>query len=462
MKQAIKNIFGAFAPVRVGMAVLLLAAFLAGYNFTASSLGVCQAQIPYVNPPPVTGGGCACCSPTACPEPCVDPGKATSIRVNLVKSLYDSLDSSADSIENYIGDSVDTMVEDILERLNQMELDIIAWWQTMWYYNLLPGLQDMTEQINTAVVDQSRSFQGAIDAELESQTSLEFNTREAEAHRAVNPSEDVCVAGTTAGGYGRATTFSRAMRKAWQKENLDIGAGKTGTVGESGYAAVEKVRHAEYDSLFCDPDDNNGFNTCSAPDAAFHNADIQPSKFLYDKLTIDVDDDPRLGQTVNAIINNMMGTPSADVIPKKVMASAGGSEKWLDRRSFLARYAAMRGVPQMAFGWRMPGSQMGPWVKDLRQKSGIPLGEISDNPSYREVLHAASIDRFNSGDYALDKITKRNNIEQEKLVLSAFYLMQLRDYYELLERQALVLSVQVAIMADQTPLPDAKSAAPMK
>lgn len=452
MKQGLKKFFGAFRPLRLGMVLVLLAAFLAGYNFTASSIGTCQAQIPYVNPPPVLGGGCICCK--GCWEPCVPPGTASSIRSMLVNSLYNSLDSSANTLELYIGESVDTLVEAILERLNQMELDIIAWWQTMWYYNLLPSLQNMTEQLNIAVVDQTRSFSGAIDAELQSQTSLEFNEREAQVQGKLAPSEDVCVAGTTAGGYGRATAFSREMRKAWQKESLDIGAGKTGTAGASGYAAVEKLRHDEYEALFCNPDDNGGNNNCAAPDADFHNADILPSKFLYDKLTIDVDDDPRFAQTVNAIMNNTMGTPSADAMPKKVMASAGGQEKWLDRRAFLARYAAVRSVPQMAFGWRMPGSQLGPWVKDLRQKAGVPLSDISDNPSYREVLHAASIDRFNSGEYALDQIAKRDKVEQEKLVLSAFYLMQLRDYYELLERQAMVLAVQVAIMADRTPLPD--------
>jgi hypothetical protein len=45
-------------------------------------------------------------------------------------------------------------------------------------------------------------------------------------------------------------------------------------------------------------------------------------------------------------------------------------------------------------------------------------------------------------------------VEQEKLRLATFTSILLRDYYELLERTALALAVQVAVMAEEIPYPD--------
>ena len=84
--------------------------------------------------------------------------------------------------------------------------------------------------------------------------------------------------------------------------------------------------------------------------------------------------------------------------------------------------------------------------------------KASPPPSYKEILHAISMDRFNSGKYAMSMIAEESEIEMEKLILSTFHLMQLRDYYELLERTALVLAVQVSIRADQIPVPNALAA----
>ena len=92
----------------------------------------------------------------------------------------------------------------------------------------------------------------------------------------------------------------------------------------------------------------------------------------------------------------------------------------------------------------------------------VQTSEVSQKPSYKEILHSISIDRFNSSKYAMGMIGDESEIEMEKLMLNSFYLMQLRDYYELLERTALVLAVQVSIMADNIPVPDSLAAKPLK
>src|ERR1039458_7243733 len=93
----------------------------------------------------------------------------------------------------------------------------------------------------------------------------------------------------------------------------------------------------------------------------------------------------------------------------------------------------------------------------------VPTTKVTGTlPSYREIMHALSVDRFNSGTYAAGMITDDNKIQMEKLSLSVFYLMQLRDYYELLERTALTLAVQVSVVSGQQNLPGAHLAMPLQ
>jgi hypothetical protein len=137
-----------------------------------------------------------------------------------------------------------------------------------------------------------------------------------------------------------------------------------------------------------------------------------------------------------------------------VLDSPQGQEAWVDRRSYLARHAAISSVPQLGASWRMPGSRVGPWSKEVREAAFVPPSRISpENPSYREVMKSMTIDRFNSGSYATTQIEEPLEVEREKLRLAVQYLMLLRDYNDLLERIALTLATQVSMMAEDVPLP---------
>jgi hypothetical protein len=434
------------------MVAVLIAAFAGGYTGTSSYIQACYAQpLPTPPSPPVLGGICACCK--TCVTPCTNPSDAETEHQKVSPALETALEAASQTIENYISEAVDTMVEAIYERFHQIELDMISFWQTMWDYGLQPSMQKMTQQLNTATVDQTRTFMGSIDAVEENRTAAAYQEREAETHRNLRVSENACVAGTNAGGLGRANSFDRGMRKAQQKKVADRTFNSTGSVSEKGLAGVIAQRVSDYKDIFCDPQDNGDRNDCAAPDPKYYNADTQVTKRLYNSLTINVDDDPREATVMETIVDNLLGTPLTEPISAIVQKTPTGQEYWLKRRSYFARYAAIRSIPQLIVGHKMPGSNMGQWVKELRDEAKIPLDDISDNPSYREILHAVSIDRFNSGVYANKMIDDKNKIEMEKLTIAAFTLMQLRDYYELLERQALNLSVQVAIMAESTQMP---------
>lgn len=456
----IKKILSVLPAVKAGktlMAAVIFTGFLTGYNGTWSYINSCGAQggpLPVVPAPPVIGGNCICCTPTACPWPCDTSGTADNIEQQVTDQFEQDVEDASEAVEgdgyngagSGIAYAVDTMVMAVLNRFQQMELDLIAWWQSMYEYNLNTAMRDETRQMNTATMDQSNFVASTIDAVEQSQNVNALQEVEVKSRENLAPSEETCVASTNSGGLGRASEFSKGMRKAMERAARGRGLNVANTPAAHGAAVSESVRYEEYENLFCDP--NGGLNPC-AGNPAYYNADTQVTRRFYNALTINVDDNPDEAAMVAALMDNMTGSGSADTLKKDVLRSAVGKELFVKRRAYLARHAAARAVPNLMLGWRTPGSNMGPWIRQLRSEAGVPPTAMSDNPSYREIMHAMTIDRFNSGKYAIKMVGSQGDMEKEKLMLSAFYLMQLRDYFELLERQALALAVQVSILADQ-------------
>lgn len=451
------------------MAAVIMLGLLTGYNTTTSYYAQCSAQVP---PFPAAGvqtvGGLfcvwTCCAPVPCPPaPCEVSGTASNVTNTIYNTFNSNLQALAQGLEIFIGQSVDGLVGGILEKINQLELKIIAWWDTLWWYNLRPSLQALTEQITASLYSQSMQIQAAMDAELENFTNMQYEKNEANAQKEYGA--ELGCPNSSSGGMGRADSISNALRNNWQNNASSSGANRAGTPGATGAGAFQKARSDRFETIFCDPNDNGGDNLCAATDPQFFNADVKTTKFLYDNLTLPIDssaDGMKYAAAVEELIQNLSGSAAMDPIPVGALGGPAGQEKWLLRRSFLARNAAARSVPQLLAGWRTPGSQVGPWIRELREQAGIPLTEISDNPSYKEVLKAMSIDRYNSGTFANELIAEQGEIEQMKLAVSSFYLMQLRDYHDLLERTALNLAVQVSIMADGLQRPPPLAAMPLR
>ena len=456
-------------------AVVFLLLFLFGYNLTTAILQRSNAQAtvtPTTTVTPTIGSpGCPGVPPGSIPTlPCDASGAASNIKTYLTDTLLDDLKDSAKDLEEKLGDLNDGMIKDMLKRLNTTEEDIISWWKTMWNYNLYPSLQAMTDQLTAAIASQTSTLQAVADAESQAgdtKRALENSAVETKLTQA--PSTKNCTTATVAGGLGTVASTSKAIRRAFEKKSQRTGLNKKGTKGATGAIAAERERYEDYKELFCDKDGNGGRNDCpttSTADPKYINADAKPTEIISSQLTIPVgkteDPEGKMIKTVETNLDNMAGVPSSDPISLGALKSSTGQQTFLDRRSYLARHAAVRAVPQLITGWRMPGSKTGEWLTSLRKGAGIPLKDVSDNPSYREVIHALAVDRFNSGRYAEGMIKGEAEIEMEKLTLNAFYLMQLRDYYELLERTALVLAVQVAMMVDQAPAPGASAVVPLK
>jgi len=456
----------------VAMLLVVALGFASGYNSVTSYNNMCQAQVTATTVT-VVGGMCLCCK--GCVTPCEVSGTASIIRNTIYNAFNAQLVATSIFLENWLAQHVDGMVQNLLEKVNDIEKNMIQWWQTMWYYNLSPGLRAMTVQMNTANSDLNKSYQASVDSEHETQYNTAVMRSENRTARVVR--DNVCPPAGLTGGAGRGKTLARGMRKGWQKKAINTGANTVGEEGSRGVGEYLSFRSDAYEAAFCDPNANGGANVCGATPspAEFYNADTQITKFVYNKLTIPVDDatpttvsrkglnpgDPPIpmsrgdvyDRAIKENLENLIGVPMADPLKPQVAEGPQGREIILNRRDYLAKYNALRSVPQLTIGDRMPGSQLGTWIQELRQEAGIPISEISENPSYREVINAIAVDRFNSGKFANGLQMERAGVEMEKLSMGTFYLMMLHDYHKLLERQALTLAVQISVMADDVKPP---------
>jgi hypothetical protein len=461
---------GAWAVLPAAFAVVCL---LLWFGLTPS-----QAQT--APPPPL---GCCAAAPAVgsgtCvdPETCEAPGTSSQVSQYLISDFYSALQAGAYAEEAWLFKYVGEIMTSAYDQLDWLQDEMIDFWNTMWYYNFLPGLQGMTREIKIGLAQQV--MQKGSNADASSLLTIARALNKHEIEDRVDPGEQVCVAATSAGGFTRSVGFSRLMRQAWEYDSLASGLNTTtdskGAPYPGAHSAIGSYQqmYKNYHDIFCDPNGNGGNNNCGASTTlkpSLYNADVQPIKYIYNSLTIPVDvaDNPAQGpmveKAINDIISNMVGLPAADPMLASALVTPQGRQAYLSRRSYVARYAAIRSVPDIVASWRMPGSQMGAFVDDLRENAGVDIQRVSRNPSYKEIMHAVSVDRFESGRYAANMLTDSNKVEMEKLNLSVFYLMQLRDYYELLERTALALAVQVSILSEQQiqALPDIYSTAPLK
>ena len=397
---------------------------------------------------------CPCqCKFCACPPVCEMPGTTAKVATTVRNNFRTYMNTARITVNTFISNQIDNFVAAVLRNINRQELALIDWWEVMWHYDLKPSLQDMTAQIGgVTTADQARTLGSFTDSQMQNTVQTENQKQEFEDHRQFMPSPYACEAATNvAGGGGRAVVLAKSIREARERERGGNALNKAGSVGANGSGAILNAKWDDYTRVYCNAASNNGNAGC-ATSGKFPDADINVARDLYNQLTIDVKTDADRHVALDAMTENLVGPIVADPIAASSLGSAGGQEKFLMRRSYLARKDAAHAIPNIVSSWRMPGGRVGTWLSTLRTSAGVPLGGISaTNPSYREIMHAMVVDRFFDGDYGVGLIDEPANIEREKLVQQTLYLMQLRDYYELLERMALVLAVQVATQLDHEP-----------
>ncbi len=321
---------------------------------------------------------------------------------------------------------------------NTIATDLDDWFDTFWFYQLRPAMQDQTEQINTLDMAQAVNLSTHEDAHELARTDRQRSEQEIEAERVHRPGQQVCVAGTMAGGLMRANTVARAYARAAPAEAAERSL-------RGGAAADTAVRFNDYATKYCDPSENNGNAACAGATPRM-NADIDVTGQVFSKDTIDLRD-PETKQAVDTLITNVAEPKVPENIPEGAVDSAAGAEAMMAREAMRAKRQAIHNALYFTVSRRAPGSRASQHVADLRTAAGIPTDMLSDNPSQYEMMEVMMNERFRSGKYSVEQIDTPENNERELVIQSAFQVMQMHDHLDLLDRYALMLAAQTGIEA---------------
>lgn len=397
--------------------------------------------------------------------PCVGTQSTqTAVDSTVYPAFYNQMQTSFNNLANWMNNRFNQFIEALLVGFDDIvEQGFQDWMDNWWANDYLPALQDMTGQINAAFVDQTRVTGSEMDATLMNRHLQEQAQQEKEARSRYEPSDATCPAsGSMAGSFARSNAVNRAFRQASERDHNTDQTNKLGSKYENG--PTDAVRHQwdRYCQNLVSPGTNDGMTGCAPGSLAgslaseeTQNADIEPGRFLFNNLTIDVRN-PNEAAALEALKENLVGILPNSPQPESSLGTVAGRNQFLGKRSLVARKNAARAPIEYITSQRLPTSRIGDLVETLRVDAGIPLSGLSDNPSYKEILHAVSTEKFTNGHYHMDSADTIENMERESLILSVFYLIQLREYYELLERGVLALAVQTSIDLD-TQLPQASA-----
>ena len=319
---------------------------------------------------------------------------------------------------------------------------VMRTWADRWIKNgLMPG----TAQMNTTKVDQTRNLGSTIEGENQTKASREIQVREAESVKKYLPNEYTCVADSTARYASQAVYTARAVENSTVTELSDIGLNTQAV--DDGRAEGLNRRWADYSANFCNNQANNGAAGCTAalPNAG---ADVSVAKTLFRKETINMAD-PATALATKELVQNLASFETVDPVPPGTLNSVTGREQMLRQRRLQTQMNAVTGVLASVVGDRTPGSgTVAPEVAAQRLDAGVPVSEISDTPSKRE-LRQAVIDKLWSAKFYRDLGDEPGTVLQKEVYLKAYSNALLYDLIARTEQVATLFSIQLGNMSDE-------------
>ncbi|MCE9507096.1 MAG: C40 family peptidase [Alphaproteobacteria bacterium] len=109
----------------------------------------------------------------------------------------------------------------------------------------------------------------------------------------------------------------------------------------------------------------------------------------------------------------------------------------------------------------LPPQSPGANVSEIRVKAGIPVDEVSENPSYNEIMLAMTKERFLNPEYFIQMQGNTGSIKQEQTSVNAYITMQYQDIYRLQEQINALLAARASLKFDAEKKSSQTSSAPV-
>lgn len=380
-----------------------------------------------------------------CGTPCTLPGTISVGWAQGLGYITTQLSTSGSAITTVYSNLITSFTTTINQELTDAYQNLSDWLDDFLVNELTPAMQDQTGQLNALIIDQTRQLASAVDGQIMNQTLRMRDIEEARARREATPSETVCVSGSVSGGMTRSRVLSKAMSRALPAETLGVSGNQPGSAAEFGDTGYQRHRFENYVNLYCNPESNDGEGCFGNPAAPYPDQDILVREVLFKENTIDLESTPGRRQSVTDLVANLV-EPEAPS-PVSVSDATGtleGRERYLQNRAIRAQRALAKKVVYDVVARRTPGSRMGDYVQELRNSAGVDLVDMSENPSWNELVNALAEERFWSGVYNIDNITEPEATMREKITVQALEVLQLNDLLDQYRNISMLAASQAA------------------
>lgn len=328
-----------------------------------------------------------------------------------------------------------------------------------------PAMQGMTQQLTAVSMQQAAMIGMFLDAKQQLETQRLFQELQAEAHRDYQPSEDFCWFGTAARSMAATESAGKFHAAALNARQMKRHLRHADIASSSSLDKDKKARWDQFVKNYCDPADNNmlpnktnGLTAICPKVGPRPNMDIDFTRLIDERRTLDVSFDPSKGATpdeqdVLALGNNLYGS---DVIGTVDNLDPKTDPKAVENYMALRAVAAKRNVAENSFNsivalkssgtdLMMGASKTSAYLGAILAELGVPEGEISamigEKPSYYAQLEILAKKIYQNPDFFANLYDTPANVARKSVALKAIELMLDRAIYESQMRQEMVMSV---------------------
>ncbi len=455
LREKIKNIIK-----RTVIAVGMVAFVVTGY-LTVSVSTSCTAEA-------------ASCT---CSGPCILPGSISAAFIAVATNATTNIASVVAAYTVDFNVKIQSLESAAKARIKSTQGNLVALYDTLWFYNMKPAMQAMTQQINARDAGQTQMLAAFQDAMAVNRQNLKLMEKQLQSHREQRPSEQACVAATATGGMTSALTVTRAYATAASKEALprsmnsilsksfssmdaDRLADEHGLIRPA-YAATPSApaslgaaadladRWTHYIENYCDHRANAKNAGCSSS-APYRNKDLDVTGQIFSKSTIDMSATGPKGTPLNKmfaddIVTNLAEPFVTDNIPPAVLKTGPGQEEMLARQSYRSQRQTVYDMIYDSVARRVPSSNGGTsatFINELRRAAGVDATQLSSNPSYEEVMQVMMSERFHTGSLSVDQVDDPNNNAREMVIQQAMQAMELNDILNRIDKYSTFLAAQ--------------------
>jgi hypothetical protein len=414
-----------FSSVKKLLAVIGVVAFMAAGYLSLNVSTSCEAQ-----------AQCAC---SLCTYPAAMSTAIT--QINTATTIFGITTVATPMITLQFTTAMAAFTAAVGAKIFEVGKNLNDWFDVFWLYNLRPAMQAMTVQINTADSDQSNLIGQFTDGFDANRTNMALMGTEIESHRAMRPSENVCVGATAVGGMTSAANFRRAYGTAAPRARLARSGATAGTPAANGPGADQRARWEDYAANYCETTINGGASGCTA-NGPLAGRDLDVTGEIFMKDTIDVRD-ANTRKVVDDLLTNIIEPITMEPVPAQTLTGPQGQETFLRGESYKARRQVLFDAVYHIVARRVPGSNMGTYINPIREAAGIDPSNFSDSPSHNEVMEVMMAERFRAGTIGVNQIDEPENNNRELVIQQAFQAMQMSDHIDLLDRYALIMAARV-------------------